>query len=64
LIKFKDREKEWLLVKRKDTFASEKDITKKDRSVVSKLKIEQLGGPVKKKSAVKKRKQPKLLSSS
>lgn len=34
--------KNWLLIKAKDRFASTKDITKKDRSVVSKRKLETL----------------------
>lgn len=36
------RGKNWLLIKKKDKYASTKDITKKDRSVVSKRKLETL----------------------
>lgn len=36
------REKNWLLIKKKDRYASMKDITEKDRSVVSKRKLETL----------------------
>jgi bifunctional non-homologous end joining protein LigD len=40
LVNFRD--KQWLLIKKKDRYASENDITKKDRSVVSKRKLETL----------------------
>lgn len=40
LVKF--REKQWLLIKTKDRYASTEDVTKKDRSVVSKRKLESL----------------------
>lgn len=36
------REKNWLLIKKKDRYASSKDITEKDRSVVSRRKLETL----------------------
>jgi bifunctional non-homologous end joining protein LigD len=41
LVRFKGKEKEWLLIKKKDRFASDKDILKKDRSVVSNLSMEE-----------------------
>lgn len=40
LVHFK--EKNWLLIKKKDKYASTEDITEKDRSVVSKRKLETL----------------------
>ncbi|HSX13394.1 MAG TPA: DNA polymerase ligase N-terminal domain-containing protein [Chlamydiales bacterium] len=42
LVKLKGREKDWLLIKKKDLFSSTEDITKKDRSVISRKKIENL----------------------
>jgi bifunctional non-homologous end joining protein LigD len=52
LVNMKSRgEKEWLLIKHKDEFASTKDITKEDRSVISGRTLEELAGDdVKKKS--------------
>jgi bifunctional non-homologous end joining protein LigD len=38
LVRF--REKQWLLIKSKDRYASSEDVTKKDRSIVSKRKLE------------------------
>ncbi|MBU6382829.1 MAG: DNA ligase [Verrucomicrobia bacterium] len=40
LVRFRD--KNWLLIKTKDRYATTKDVTKKDRSVVSKRKLETL----------------------
>ncbi len=36
------RENQWLLMKKEDEYASKEDVTKKDRSVVSKRKLETL----------------------
>lgn len=43
LVKIKDQEKNWLLMKKEDRFASKTDITKKDKSVVSKRTLLQIG---------------------
>jgi bifunctional non-homologous end joining protein LigD len=43
LVKLKDRENQWLLIKRKDEHVSNEDITEKDRSAVSKRKLEEIG---------------------
>jgi bifunctional non-homologous end joining protein LigD len=40
LVNFK--EKDWLLIKSNDRYASLRDVTKKDRSVISKRKLESL----------------------
>lgn len=40
LVRLKGKEKEWLLIKNKDDYATDKDILKKDYSVVSKLTME------------------------
>ena len=43
LVRMKDKEKEWLLIKHKDQFASEsKDVLREERSVLSGLSIEDL----------------------
>jgi bifunctional non-homologous end joining protein LigD len=43
LVKIKGKdEKSWLLIKHRDKYASENDITKKDKSVVSKKTLEQI----------------------
>jgi len=34
----------WLLIKKKDKYASNEDVLKKDKSVISKKKIEEIGG--------------------
>jgi len=68
LVKIKGRgENAWLLIKKKDDEASKTDITKKDRSVLTKRNLRQIaeetGGKIKeKKSLVKKRPKPELLS--
>ena len=47
LIKLKNRSAdEWLLLKKKDPFSSSEDITKKDRSVISKRSLAQISGPI------------------
>jgi len=67
-VKIKGRgENAWLLIKKKDDEASKMDITKKDRSVLTKRNLRQIaeesGGKIKeKKSLVKKRRKPELLS--
>lgn len=43
LARFKDEEDHWLIIKMKDRFASDQVITKNERSVVSGLRIEELG---------------------
>ncbi len=43
LVKLKGQDKNWLLMKKKDRFASKTDITKKDKSVVSKKTLLQIG---------------------
>ena len=68
LVKIKGRgENAWLLIKKKDDEASKTDITKKDRSVLTNRNLRQIaeetGGKIKeKKSLVKKRPKPELLS--
>ena len=68
LVKIKGRgENAWLLIKKKDDEASKTDITKKDRSVLTNRNLKQIaeetGGKIKeKKSLVKKRPKPELLS--
>ena len=66
LVKIKGREENaWLLIKHRDEFASEFDITKKDKSVVSGKTLEQIektskniwGSPKKKTAAKKTRKE-------
>jgi len=42
LVKLQGREKDWLLIKKKDKFSSSEDITKKDRSIISRKKVENL----------------------
>jgi bifunctional non-homologous end joining protein LigD len=43
LVRLKGRENQWLLIKRKDEYASSEDITEKDRSVISKRRLEEVG---------------------
>lgn len=43
------RDKQWLLIKKKDAFATTCDITQKDRSVVSRRKLETLVAAFKRK---------------
>lgn len=43
LVRIKNNEKAWLLIKKRDGFASAKDITKRNRSVISGLNIEEIG---------------------
>lgn len=43
LIKMHDADKSWLLVKKADEYASDRDITKQDESVVSHRRIDDLG---------------------
>lgn len=68
LVKMKGRgENSWLLIKKKDSEASETDITKKDKSVKTKRTLSQIagdtGGTVKKPPPAKKKTaKPKLLS--
>lgn len=42
LVKMKNRENDWLLIKKKDKFSSDGDIRQKDRSVLSRKKVENL----------------------
>lgn len=41
LVRMKGRKNQWLLIKKKDSFASDEDITKKDKSVLSKRKVKE-----------------------
>ncbi len=54
LVKLKNKEKEWLLFKKKDAFATQKDINLEDRSVVTDKKIEDYGTIKKSPSFLKK----------
>ncbi|MGE5399125.1 MAG: non-homologous end-joining DNA ligase [Ignavibacteriales bacterium] len=56
LTRFKTGNKNsWLLIKKKDEFASSRDITEEDRSVISEKKVDEMGG---------KKKSPKKLTAS
>lgn len=48
LIKLKNTDKNWLLIKKQDGYASSQDVTKKKRSVISDLTLEQIGETKKK----------------
>lgn len=50
LVKMKDKESDWLLIKSKDAFASKKEILKQDRSVASDKTLEEIREKTKKKS--------------
>lgn len=47
----KPKQNAWLLIKKKDEFATEEDILKNDKSVISGKGIKEIESPVKKKSA-------------